>query len=488
MEKNTQKNRNLWMLGYGISGFGVLLLSLLLNPLNHYVSSLLLLAGAVALYFLIVLHPAQKNWMDIRAVFTAIWLGTIGLATLRLTEYQEPWQAKTWWALSLAYLTFQLGASLGIALGQKYYGVAARKLKEAKKGRLRLQFRENRLFAICVITTIISVTCFAINIAIKGFVPCFVDDVNAYQDFYTRFHVFAVAGTAASGLCYYCIHTQKLPLWKKLILLLCILYLVFLLPIAVVSRGVFVVAALSLATTVFYLNKRKLTALIMSIAVIMGVYLFTSYLRNYTDQQLDVFFEPAQIVISTEPTTEPAQMGTDATEAVTQPPAPVQPQAEPEAGFRLSPRAAFLYSYLTVGHDNLNEAVKYVQSYTWGIRQLAPFNVIIRSAALDETIEHAEYYQVNPYLNTTNLIGDFYYDFGLLGVALCMLLWAVVFGVIQGVYDRGEGPFALLALGNTMTPVALNFFSTWMSLFNFWLFWGVALLFALTASITLEKK
>jgi hypothetical protein len=179
MEKNMQKNRIAWMLGCGVAGFGVLLLSMLLNPLNHYVSSLLLLAAAVVLYFLIVLRPARKNWMDIRAVFTGIWLGTIGLATLRLTEYQEPWQAKTWWALALAYLTFQLGATLGVTLGQKYYPKAAQTLKTAKLGRLRLQFRENRLFAICVITTLIGVACFAISIAIKGFVPCFSDDVNA---------------------------------------------------------------------------------------------------------------------------------------------------------------------------------------------------------------------------------------------------------------------------------------------------------------------
>lgn len=485
MEKDMQKNRIAWMLGCGVAGFGVLLLSMLLNPLNHYVSSLLLLAAAVVLYFLIVLRPARKNWMDIRAVFTGIWLGTIGLATLRLTEYQEPWQAETWWALALAYLTFQLGATLGVTLGQKYYPKAAQTLKTAKLGRLRLQFRENRLFAICVITTLIGVACFAISIAIKGFVPCFSDDVNAYRDFYTKFHVFSVAATGASGLCYYCIQTQKLPIWKKLILLLCIFYLVFLFPIAVVSRGVFVVAALSLATSVFYLNKRKLTALILSLAVIMGVYWFASYLRNYTDQQLDVFFEPAQITISTEMSTEPSQSEMDATEE----PTAAQPSQQPsKEGFRLPSRVAFLYGYLTVSHDNLNEAVKYTQSYTWGIRQMAPFNVILRIGAINEAIEQAEYYQVNPYLNTTNLIGDFYYDFGLLGVALCMLLWAIVYGVIQGVYDCAEGPFALLALGNTMTPVALSFFSTWMSLFNFWLFWGVALLFALASSITLDKK
>lgn len=499
MEKDMQKNRLLWMLGCGLAGFGVLLLSMLLNPVNHYLSSLLLIVSAVVLYFLIVLRPAEKNWMDIRAVFTGVWLGTIGLATLRLTEYQEPWQAKTWWALALAYLAFQFGTTLGIRLGHKYYPAAARKLKDAKIGRLRLQFRENRLFAICVITTLIGIACFSINIAVKGFVPCFSDDFNAYRDFYTRFHVFSVASTGASGLCYYCIHTQKLPIWKKLILLLCIFYLVFLFPIAVVSRGVFVVAALSLTTTIFYLNKRKFTALVVSLGIILGVYWFSSYLRNYTDQQLDVFFEPAQITVSTEPATQPTQPATqpttqpttqpqEITEPTTLPPAPTEPQPEPTGGFRLSPKAAFLYSYLTVSHDNLNEAVKYAKTRTWGIRQMEPFNVILRSSWIKDKIEQAEYYQVNPYLNTTNLIGDFYYDFGLWGVVLCMLLWAVLYGIIQSVYVRGEGPFALLALGNTMSPVALGFFSRWMSLFSFWLFWGVALLFALAACITLDKK
>lgn len=469
------------MMTYILAGVLAMLAGFAVNSFNYYLTSLILIAAAICLYFGIVMGVADRNWLDIRAVFAGIWLGTIGLATFRFAGYQKQWQVETWIIVTLAYAAFELGADFGIAGGRKWYPAVSKKIKNLKLGRLRLEMQGNRMFAICVIVTLLGLVCFSINVAIKGFIPCFSDDVNAYKNFYTKFHVFSTAATGVSGLCYYCIRTQKLKLWKKLVLFLCIFYLVFAFPIMVVSRGVFIVVALSLTVAVFYMHEKKLVALITCLVVILGVYWGASSLRNYTDGQLKVFFNATQPTetVATEPVeTEPFE-----TE-----PVETEPPEDEEPGFELPPKLLFLYGYLTVSHDNLNEAVLHLQEYTWGIRQLKPFNVILRNQWIDEKNEAAEYYQVNVYLNTTNLIGDFYYDFGVIGVAVFMLLWSFVFGVIQSVYECGEGPFALLALGNTMTPVALSFFSSWMSGFNFWMFWGVALLLALAVCIVVEPK
>ena len=216
--------------------------------------------------------------------------------------------------------------------------------------------------------------------------------------------------------------------------------------------------------------------------MIGGGYLFASKLRNYTDEQLSAYFQPAQIQLpgmsdSTDPTDDPNFDGMgDEFQGIT------------IGTFSLSPKMAFLYGYVTVSHDNFNEAVTHSTDYSLGARQLAPFNVILRSNWIEEKAESTPYYQVTPLLNTINLIGDFYYDFGSLGVVLGMLLWAVIFGILQGIYNRIKNIFLLFVLGNTMVPVALCFFSPWMSNFTHWMFWGVALLLAIAAYATLAPR
>ena len=67
--------------------FGTLAISAcaLINPINHYLSALLLIFSSIGLYLYISLIPAKRNWFDIRAIFAAVWIATIGFAALRLT-------------------------------------------------------------------------------------------------------------------------------------------------------------------------------------------------------------------------------------------------------------------------------------------------------------------------------------------------------------------------------------------------------------------
>lgn len=449
---------------------------------NRFYTAFTLIPLAVILYFYYVLFVADGNWMDIRAVFSGAWIGTIGLAALRLTDYQEPWQNKTWLLVGLAYALFVIGATVGLAYGKKVVPAIAKRMARFHVGRLRLQLHENRLFWICVICTLLGLACFAANVAIRGYIPCFRISGNAeYLDFYTKFHVFAVAATGISGLCYYCLVKQKHSVLKKIVLLLCIFYSTFAFPILVVSRGTFVTSALSLTVVVFYVHRRKFLVLVTCLAVIFGVYYASSQLRGYTDAQLQVFFEPSVIAKPGSPNTSPSDDG-----SYVENPSDEVPEEVPV--FQLSPKLSFLYSYLTVSHDNFNEAVQNSKRCAYGVRQFTPFNVILRSQKINQAIEDSEQYLVRPHLNTTNVIGDFYYDFHTWGIVICMLLWAFVFGVMQSCTDVFKGPFSFMTMGNTMAPVALCFFSTWLSLFSHWMHWGVVLLLAIAAYITVQPR
>lgn len=450
--------------------FGVLIIGIgaLFNPINHYIGGAIVCVAAILLYFYIVYFVAERNWLDIRAVFSGVWIFTIGLASLRLLDYQEPWENKTWVLLIVAYFVFQMGATIGVWNGNKCYFILKNIIFKLKPKKASLVFADNRLFGICITTTLIGFVCFAINVAIRGYIPAFSNNTSAYVDFYTKFHVFAVAATAISGLCYYCIKTQAISKVKKVILWLCIFYLVILFPVLVVSRGIFIVAALSLTTTIFYLNKRKLLVFVICLLVIGGVYLLTSNLRGYTDAQLDHFFEPSEIVLGDEDSDEDGEGDRNI--------------------FSLPPKVAFLYTYFTVSHDNFNEAVQNTTGYTWGARQFYPFNVILRIQGITDAIAGGEFYQVRDHLNTVNMVGLFYYDFHEWGVLICTFLWAIVFGLIQSFYMKTQGPLSLQVLGYAMNPVALSFFSSWIDSFELWMFWGVIFIVALVTWISFKTK
>lgn len=499
-----------------------------LTPTHRFIGGFELFTVGIALYFYFVFFCCDRNYLDIRAIFPAVWQCTIGLAALRLTEYQEQWQAATWICLILAYVVFQIGASAGGLWGRRL----CRLVPPDRFKKADWRIHENRLFWICVSVTLVGLACFIVNILIRGYIPFLESrtNMNAYVEFYTRFQIFSTAEVCISPLCYYCLKTQRLPVWKRAVLIFCIIYSTFLYPVMVVSRGAFLTAALMLACAVFYLNKRKLWVLIACAVVAAGVYGGCSILRGYSNDQLNEFFEPAEVQIGAPGSTvvsEPAEVETVSSDsvaasesaevetvssdgvaasesaeielvpsdsAVVSEPVPEETAAIPveleeSAGktFVLSAKWAFVYSYLTVSHDNLNEAVKYTDTFTHGIRQLEPFNVLLRISKLQEAIENAPHYLVREHLNTVNLIGDAYYDFGIPGVAVFMFLWSFLFGIVQQVYFVREKPFALLALGNVLTPVALCFFDPWMSEFSFWMYWGLTLLMLLAAAVPAKK-
>lgn len=472
----TMRSHNLLTLLFAISGTLILLSSAFINPVYHFASAVLLMLAAAILYFLIVFTAANRNWLDIRAVFTLVWLFTIGLANLRLTEYQEEWQNKTWIILALAYGVFHIGAALGIKF------VEARQRKWAdrtslKASRVFFYVRRNRLFSVSMFVTLVGLLAFSANIYVKGFLPAFSSDQHAYINFYTKFHVFSVAATTVSGLCYFTIKTQSIAKWKKVLLYLSIIYLTIVFPVLVVSRGVFILSSISLLVSVFYLNKKRLWVLVCCVFIIGCVYVLISSLRNLSDWQLNYYFEPAEIAITKEqPITadDYEETTSDAYEETT----------SDAYRFKLSPKMAFLYGYLTVSHDNFNEAVQNSIKLSYGIRQFRPFNVILR-LPLPE-IEKT--YLVRDHLNTHNLIGDAYYDFHEVGVAVSVFIWAFIFGAIQAWYMAYKGPFALMALGNAVTATTLSFFAPWVSDFTFWMFWGVALLLFLACSTGLRAR
>lgn len=298
-------------------------------------------------------------------------------------------------------------------------------------------------------------------------------------------------------------------IWQKVFLWFSIIYSVIIFPILIVNRSALLSAGLSLITVVFYLNRKKFTVLLLSVIVLAAAFGVCTSGRGYSEAQLKEFFEPSKIEIgvpestdNSEPVSEDTSNSQSSTEGLPESSSTDDSSANIEdnpdmsiseetdnkgTGFELSGTAAFIYTYLTVSHDNLNEAVLHDIDRTYGALQFTPFNVILRIPSIQQMIDEAHIYKVRDHLTTINLIGYAYYDFGVVGVVVFMLLWSFAFGVIQACYEKGKGIFSLMALGVAMTPIALCFFDPWMSEFIQWVYWGEVLILFMVSYVSVNK-
>ena len=144
-------------------GTAGLLVCSIFSKTNNFAAGFTLVGLAVVIYFAIIIS-SKWNWLDIRAVFSGVWIGTIGLAAFRLAAYQEEWELKTWVLLSLAYFSFHIGVNIGILTSDKIYNWLLNASSKLNFKRVSFSFKNQRLFSICVITTLIGIITFVINV------------------------------------------------------------------------------------------------------------------------------------------------------------------------------------------------------------------------------------------------------------------------------------------------------------------------------------
>lgn len=498
------KYRNLHMtlippVVWGVVLFGV---APFLVDAHRFLVGILFMLSAILLYFYFVWRD-HKNYLSFSALFSAIWFFTIGLASLQLTDYQVDWINRSWWFSGTGWLFLIIGLQLGRMIFPRLSGKLNLHQWKVFQENSRVSFglRENRLFAICMVVTAISLIGFILNIYIKGYLPFFSNSPSAYTDFYTRFNIFTYAGTTVSGLCYFCLKKLNLSRTKRVLLWCSIIYLVFLMPILIVSRGTFIVAALSLTAAVFFLNGKKSWVMVLCFIIMFAGYEVGSVARNLTDEALNDLLQPKQIEIidnngnnnstgnnDDNSNNNSTDNNDNSGDNVGQEQGNITEEGTESNVFQLPPKVLFVYTYFTVGHDNFDQAVRNSNSYAWGVHQLVPFNVIIRSNTLNEKLDNAENYLIRPYLNTGNLFSDAYYDFHLWGILFFALLWGTAFGIIESFFLKYQTPCSFMVYGNTLTPVFLSYFTPWMSIFSVWLLWGTAFLIFLVACFTIHRK
>ncbi len=479
---NTKKGGIIRKLLEYISVALIYVIAYFISGSQHAITGIFMIVAGIGSYIYFAFN-GERNFLKMNAVFSIAWVVTIGISQMMLNPYQRSWELVSWICVCLAHLSFLVAndwAHRAFPFFERVFNF--NKLNNSKFP-LHYERKDNRLFWIALVTSAIGIAFFVANIVIKGYVPFFASAENdkAYVEFYTRLHIFVVASMVSGGLAYYCLRKCELSIIKKIISILIIVIMIFAIPILLVQRGTFIAVALIL-TTVIYLGskKRRFILLLACLVLMLGVYQVGTSLRSYSEAQLVYLFQTEQDEINKEK--KEKKEGEDDKEKtkVNKKPAEV-------IKIKLTPGQAYFYAYLSVSHDNFNCIVSEKEENTWGLFQLIPFNVLLRIDSINEKLAEVKIPQVTTYLNTNNLIGYAYYDFGLIGVVGLMLLWSFGFGIVEAFERKYKGPFVSLIYGVCMLPVALCFFNAWMSYFTTWLLWGTVCLMFLFASFTRKK-
>lgn len=448
---------------------------------NTFISGCVLIVSGV-LFYLYFATRKPMNLLDFKAVFSAIWMITIGLSQFRLLQYQVVWSYVTWVNVAIAHGIFVIANQVSAAVFNPVLIKIDSIFKILKLTSRKFVVKQDRLVVISVVVSIIGLFSFIANVIIKGYIPFFAigSSSSAYYDFYTRFQIFYVASLSSVGLSYYCLKKIELTKIKRIILWSNIILLNFVLPILLVQRGTYLNSMLIFTSVVYLQGNRKLKHLLICLILLVSIYFLGSYLRGFSNSQLAFLFQPKEITECKK------DSGTSTSECI-------DPEAVPleSKKYIIPPQISFLYSYFTVSHDNFNSVVVKLDHYTNGIWQLKPLNVLFRNTQVEALIEKAKdesvEYQVLPHLNSFNLITAAYLDFGFLGGVIFMLFWSFVFGFIENFNRKMGGIFSNIAYGICLIPIALGFFLPWMSDFVPWLYFGSTFLMYLASIVTLHE-
>lgn len=441
-------------------------ISILLSAKYNYLVSGILIISGVILYFYLSTDK-EKNYLNSEALFSGIWLFTIGLAQLRIMEYQVIWNHRTWVVLGLAHISFFIGIEFS-----KKINSCLNNSKDMTKLQNYFHYSTDNaeiLFKITICTQCIGIIIFMIHILSKGYIPMLESHNNqrAYHSFYSRLVVLYVASYVSGGMSVFLIKKSVISKKRKIWLGINSFFIVFVIPVITVQRGQFLTAALIVVAFVYLLSDKKFIIVVLSLIIMLGTYQLGSTLRGYTNDQFKNLFPVKERTDS-----EDSLAQIDRDDVVNQ--------------------IVFTYTYFTVSHDNFDSAVTNSEVRTNGVLQAKPFSVILRFPQLRKSIADAEVeikkFFVKPYFNTYNLIGYFYFDFGIFGVIVLMILWSFIFGIFEKLAVMSENPFFITLYGIFLIPVFFCFFSSWMSNFTIWLYCGTTMLMFLGYKYLVFRK
>ena len=466
----------------------------LLTKNYNLIGFLWMATGCIAMFLYFVI--SSKNLLDLRGIVFASITGGVAMCQLRLSGIQVVWEIETWICHALGLSCFCIGFHSIKAIRQSKFishikdDCAKRKIKA-----LLFKFQPERVYYAAIFLAVMPIVLFIIQVKIKGFIPILVQRYDAYTQFYTRLSIFINLVSIAAPLAFWCLKNLKLNIGQRILM-----WMIIPLPTIIfqlmVQRGLFIWSICILLVMVYFQSKHKFVGVLMvAILLVFGV-IFSSAMRNIpADAMKEIWLMGDSIIIDsgnkeTKPpetlppeTLPPETLPPETLPPETKPPETLPPETLPSGTPPVDQGIAikipdFLYApyyYVINGLENFNNMVVKLEEHSYGLKQLAPFTVVLRFPALKEAIASYPSFSILP--NSTRcLTYDFYHDFGLIGIVVEMLLLGLLSAVVQDFVMRKKDLFAYLEYGVLLAVLLTAFFAAWISEFATWLYAGTAFL------------
>ena len=359
------------------------------------------------------------------AIYSISWLGCVGLANLRMSYYQQNWNAFVWFNILSAYVFFGLGYFIVYKRMQNTKGKGIfsniTKLFKVNKKDYQGDFNidKDKLYKAIMIFTMLGVLTFILEVLKLKMIPIFSRQMSAYKDFHVSgIHYFTVGIAIIPSLTiiYKAIGgKKKIWIWNLL---------AFAIPALILSRQLILFEVIVAIVTYNYAYKKisPIKLVLVLILIVIG-FSFASVFRHQGKEYIYgvVNFKYSQQSILIQP-----------------------------------------YVYFAMGFENLRNLIDKCSHFQYGINTLFPIFAFTNTKAL---LGEQANYTINNIFTVSTYLYDIYLDFGVVGVVVITFVLGGVFSYLYHkivLFTNGKG--VNIAIYSIFTyAILFSFFTNWYS-------------------------
>lgn len=408
----------------------------------NIIASIIMILLAIFLCFAEI--RISKRVINVRGLFALGFIGGFGLSLLKLSKLSQDYNILTFIAVYISYFSLYFGVFLR---NRKSENVLTNSQNEKLRKSDSILLPQEILIIVLLAVTFVS---FVVEVVILRFIPLF---TLSTPHAYSTFHVFMIhyittfyAFIPCFALCNYFVEPERKN--SKMFIIITYVYVVIM-ALLMVSRSQLILSiVLSLFIIIIYktrktgrvvLSKRSLITVSISAVIFLMLYLVITINRAHDVEYLNSIFE----------------MKNENTPIfITQP-----------------------YMYIAHNFENLNYMINNVFRLTFGRRILYPFFTLTFVKKFFPIVVDSPYYIIKEELSTVTIIYDFYYDFGLVGVAVFCFIVGYIGKVLEdkayrvALQDEPEKNNYMLILFSLYCYFMLfSFFQTYFSLTDTWVY------------------
>lgn len=404
---------------------------------NNLAASALLIL--ISFFAYVAFIKIDNNFFSIIALLSLSLFFSLGLATLKLIGLQDHiWNIKTWISFYMFY-TFFIFSNYCLNSSKKYFITLLTKYK------IIIKKKGIRIYSFIVLLTLLSLISFTYVVWMEGYIPLFSTDQFSYAKFgaETSIALFYQISVILPGLAFYEKSNKTYSMLERKILEICI-FLNLIICVFLKSRDFLLGAAIIFIISIIFClmkkfkNKKlklklkhKIIVLILGILVLF-LFIYVTKQRNYSSDYIYSLYQtknkniPANIVS--------------------------------------------FYTYITMGYYNFDNMVSQISHYSFGLKQLNPFIILLHLNEIKLEVANLPNYFIQNELNLYGYLGDAYYDFGILGVVLSGIISGWIYSFFEKFYFYSQRSYALVLYAIAIHHCILFFFTSWLSNFQYFIY------------------